>query len=362
MQSLDTARAWKAVLDRDGRFDGKFVYAVTSTRVYCRPSCPSRRPAQDRVTFFDSSGAAEGAGFRACRRCRPESDVAPAMEQRIDQARRYLDEHYDEPLTLGRLAGEIGISPTYLQRTFKAIVGLSPKEYRDMRRMDHFKTRLKGGDTVTNATYEAGFGSPSRLYERVPTDLGMTPSVFQAGGMGVTIRFATKATMVGRMLVAVTERGIVAVRFGDSDTALVASLRRDYPGATLCRDVAGLQNTITAILRPLIEKGGAARLPLDLNGSAFQHRVWKALQRIPRGATRSYRNVARAIGQPAAVRAVARACATNPIAVTIPCHRVIREDGHLGGYRWGLQRKRRLLAVEQASSLTQATRAARGHT
>jgi AraC family transcriptional regulator of adaptative response/methylated-DNA-[protein]-cysteine methyltransferase len=302
------------------------------------------------VTFFDSSGSAEGAGFRACRRCRPESDGATAVEQRIDQARRYLDEHYDESLTLRHLAGAIGLSPTYLQRTFKTIVGLSPKEYLDRRRMEHFKTSLKRGDTVTNATYEAGFSSSSRVYARANSDLGMTPSVFQSGGTGMTLRFTTAPTLIGRMLVAVTERGIATVRLGDTDASLVASLQQDYPKAMLRRDAHGLKTYVSGMLQSLTENAHVYRLPLDLYGTAFQRRVWKALQRIPRGTTRSYREVARAIGRPRAARAVARACATNPIAVTIPCHRVIREDGHLGGYRWGLARKKRLLALEQASA------------
>ena len=350
MPSLKTERAWEAVLERDRRFDGQFVYGVASTKVYCRPSCPSRRPSRDQVTFFDSSRLAETAGFRACRRCRPESAEGPETERRIEQARRYLDEHYDEPVTLQQLAGEIGISPYYLQRAFKRLVGSSPKEYRDMRRMEHFKISLKRGDTVTNATYEAGFGSSSRVYERANSDLGMTPSVFQAGGLGTTISFTTKATVVGRMLVAVTKRGIVTVRLGNSEASLVASLRQDYPMATLRRDAVGLQRYIAGILSCLTANGDAIRLPLDLNASAFQRRVWRALQRIPCGSTRSYREVARAMGQPAAARAVARACATNPIAVVIPCHRVIREDGCLGGYRWGLQRKHRLLALEQKAT------------
>ena len=350
MSTLNPERAWKGVLERDRRFDGQFVYGVASTKVYCRPSCPSRRPSRYQVTFFDSSRLAETAGFRACRRCRPGSAEGPETEKRIGQARRYLDKHYDESVTLQQLAGEIGMSPYYVQRAFKRLVGVSPKEYRDMRRMEHFKTSLKRGETVTNATYEAGFGSSSRVYERANSDLGMTPSVFQAGGLGTTISFTTKATVVGHMLVAVTKRGIVTVRFGNNEASLVASFRRDYPMATLRRDTVRLERYITGIFRCLTANGDGGRLPLDLNATAFQRRVWKALQRIPCGSTRSYRDVARAIGQPAATRAVARACATNPIAVAIPCHRVIREDGRLGGYRWGLERKHRLLALEQEST------------
>jgi AraC family transcriptional regulator of adaptative response/methylated-DNA-[protein]-cysteine methyltransferase len=241
------------------------------------------------------------------------------------------------------------MSPYYLQRVFKRLVGSSPKEYRDVRRMERFKTSLKRGETVTNATYEAGFGSSSRVYERANSDLGMTPSVFQAGGLGTTIGFTTKATVVGHMLVAVTKRGIVTVRFGNSEASLVASLRQDYPRATLRRETNGLRRYVSGVLQCLAGQGNACQLPFDLNASVFQRRVWKALQQIPYGKTRSYRDVARTIGQPAAARAEARACATNPIAVAIPCHRVVREDGRLGGYRWGIQRKKRLLALERES-------------
>jgi AraC family transcriptional regulator of adaptative response/methylated-DNA-[protein]-cysteine methyltransferase len=349
MQSLDTARVWKAVLDRDRRFDGTFVYAVSSTGVYCRPSCPSRRPVRNRVTFFDSYRSAEGAGFRACRRCRPDSDARSSTEQHIELARRYLDEHYDEPLTLRRLAGQIGISSTYLQRTFKALVGLSPKEYCDMQRMERFKTSLKRGATVTQATYDAGFGSSSRVYARVNGDLGMTPSVFRSGGSGVTLRYTTAPTVIGRMLVAVTERGLASVRLGDTDASLVSSLHKDYPKALLRRDPKGLKRYVSGMLQYLTGEDHIDRLPLDLNGTAFQRRVWEALQSIPSGKTQSYREVAQAIGQPMATRAVARACATNPIALAIPCHRVVRQDGRMGGYRWGLQRKRRLLALERSN-------------
>jgi AraC family transcriptional regulator of adaptative response/methylated-DNA-[protein]-cysteine methyltransferase len=239
------------------------------------------------------------------------------------------------------------MSPFYLQRTFAQLVGLSPKEYQDARRMVRFKLSLKRGDTVTGATYEAGFGSSSRLYERVNADLGMTPSIYQAGGTGVTLRFTIAPTVVGHMLVAITERGIATVRFGDTAVALVESLQHDYPKAILYRDTTGLKKHVRAILQYFTGEIGANLLPLDLKATAFQHKVWKALQRIPRGSTRSYREIARTIGQPTAARAVARACASNPIAVVIPCHRVVRGDGYLAGYRWGLERKRRLLVLER---------------
>lgn len=347
MPSVNAAHAWEAVLKHARRCDGTFVYGVASTGVYCRPSCPSRRPARRHVTFFDSPRLAEAAGFRSCLRCRPQSPHGSETEQRVERARRYLDEHFDEPVTLRLLATDIGMSPYYLQRTFTQLVGLSPKEYRDARRVERFAASLKRGATVTSATYEAGFGSSSRLYARVNSALGMTPSAFQSGGTGVTLRFTIAPTVVGHMLVAITERGIATVRFGNTEAALAASLRHDYPKANLHRNTNGLQKHVRAILQCLTGNAAVDRFSLDVKATAFQRKVWKALQQIPRGTTRSYREIARAIGQPTAARAVARACASNPIAVAIPCHRVVRGDGHLAGYRWGLQRKKRLLALER---------------
>lgn len=347
MPSISVDPAWRAVLNRDRRCDGRFVYAVSSTRVYCRPSCPSRRPTRNHVTFFDSASLAEVAGYRACLRCRPQSVTGSEAEERVERARRYLDDHADEPITLRRLAAHVGLSPFHLQRAFANRVGLSPKAYQSVKRMERFTTSLKRGETVTNATYEAGFGSSSRLYARVHEDLGMTPSVFRSGGMGVTLRYTTVPTVVGRMLVAVTERGIAAVSIGETEAALVASLRSDYPKAVLRRDRKGLEQPVSRLLQCLNGSVSMDCLPLDLKATAFQCKVWQALQQIPRGQTRSYQQIARAIGQPTAARAVARACAGNPVAVAIPCHRVVRGDGQLAGYRWGLERKQRLLALER---------------
>lgn len=347
MSSVNADHAWVAVLSRDRRCDGRFVYAVSSTRVYCRPSCPSRRPTRNHVTFFDSVQRAEAAGYRACRRCRPQSPAGSEAEERVERARRYLDEHTDEPIRLRRLAAQVGLSPFHLQRTFTKLVGLSPKAYQDAKRMERFTASLKRGETVTNATYEAGFGSSSRLYARVNEDLGMTPSAFRSGGRGVTLRYTTVPTAVGRMLVAVTERGIAAVSLGDTEAALVTSLHNDYPKAVLRRDTKGLEKHVHRFLKCLNGSADMNHLPLDVKATAFQRKVWQALQQIPRGQTRSYQEIARAIGQPTAARAVARACARNPVAVAIPCHRVVRGDGHLAGYRWGLERKQRLLALER---------------
>jgi AraC family transcriptional regulator of adaptative response/methylated-DNA-[protein]-cysteine methyltransferase len=347
MPSVNAEHAWEAVLSRDRRCDGRFVYAVSSTRVYCRPSCPSRCPTRKHVTFFDSPHLAESAGYRACLRCRPQSPAGSEAEERVERSQRYLDEHTDEPITLRRLAAQVGLSPFHLQRTFTRMVGLSPKAYQGAKRMERFTASLKRGETVTNATYEAGFGSSSRLYARVNEDFGMTPSAFRSGGMGVTLRYITVPTAVGRMLVAVTERGIAAVSLGDTEAALVTSLHNDYPKAVLRRDTKGLEKHVYGLLKCLNGSEVGNHLLLDVKATAFQRKVWQALQQIPRGQTRSYQEIARAIGQPTAVRAVARACASNPVAVAIPCHRIVRRDGHLAGYRWGLQRKKRLLVLER---------------
>ena len=347
MPLVNAAHAWEVVLNRDRRGDGRFVYAVSSTRVYCRPSCPSRRPTRNHVMFFDSPQLAESAGYRACLRCRPQSVAGSEAEERVERARRYLDDHADEPITLRRLAAHVGLSPFHLQRTFTRVVGLSPKAYQDAKRMERFTASLKRGETITTATYEAGFGSSSRLYARVHETLGMTPSAFRSGGMRVTLRYTTVPTVVGRMLVAVTERGIAAVSLGETEAALVASLRSDYPKAVFRRDRKGLELPVSCLLQCLNGSAAIGRLPLDVTATVFQRKVWQALQQIPRGQTRSYQQIARAIGQPTAARAVARACAGNPVAVAIPCHRVVRGNGNLAGYRWGLERKQRLLALER---------------
>lgn len=347
MMSVNADHAWEVVLNRDRHGDGRFVYAVSSTGVYCRPSCPSRRPARRHVTFFNSPQLAESAGYRACLRCVPQSLHGSKTEERVEQARCYLDGHADESVTLRRLAAQVGVSPFHLQRAFTRVVGLSPKAYQGAKRMARFAASLKRGETVTNGTYDAGFGSSSRLYARVHEDLGMTPSAFRSGGRGVTLRYTTVVTAVGRMLVAMTGRGIVTVSFGDTAAALVTSLHHDYPKAALRRDPKGLAKHIHCILKCLNGSAAVGRLPLDVKATTFQRKVWQALQQIPHGQTRSYQELARAIGQPTAARAVARACAGNPVAIAIPCHRVVRSDGRLAGYRWGVERKHRLLALER---------------
>jgi len=345
LSSTDDPR-WTAVQDRDSAADGRFVYAVASTRIYCRPSCPSRRPHRRQVQFFATPALAEAEGYRACRRCRPRELETDAV-RRVRAAQRYLEQHLDETVTLERLGAAVGMSPYHLQRTFKRLTGATPRAYAGARRMERMKTRLKEGDSVTRATYDAGYSSPSRVYDHSRSRLGMTPGTYRNGGRGVRIRFTTVATALGAALVAATECGLCAVTLGDDAGALEAALRREYPAAMVERRDSELRGWAGAVVAR-IAGDEAERLPLDVRGTAFQSRVWEALQRIPRGATRSYAEIARDLGQPSAARAVARACATNRLAVVIPCHRVVREDGGLGGYRWGVERKRELLRAEKA--------------
>jgi AraC family transcriptional regulator of adaptative response/methylated-DNA-[protein]-cysteine methyltransferase len=348
--ALDPEQAWAAVVARDARLDGRFVFAVSSTGIYCRPSCAARRPARQRVEFFVTPRAAEAAGYRACRRCHPAGDGPESLAARLERARLFLDDHLDETVSLARLGREVGLSPYHLQRSFKRRLGLTPREYVESSRMRAVKTRLKKGDTVTQATFEAGFGAGSRLYERADAHLGMTPGTFRRGGRGMHIRYTITASPFGPLLVAVTERGLAGVMLGDSEPGLAASLAAEYPAAVLERDCDGLESWVGAVLGAIA--GDPAHpdltdLPLDLRGTAFEMRVWKALREIPRGATRTYGEIAAALGQPTAARAVARACATNRLAVVVPCHRVVQAGGGLGGYRWGVEKKRRLLAAER---------------
>ena len=343
-ENPDPETAWAAVLERDGRFDGRFVYAVESTGVYCRPTCPSRRPRRSNVRFFAVPGEAERAGFRPCRRCRPGEASRQAEAVRL--ACGYLESHLDEAPTLNDLAREVGMSPWHLHRTFKAALGLSPREYAARLRAGRFKDEVRGGESVAGATYGAGYGSSSRLYEKAGENLGMTPGAYRRGGRGMQIRYTVADSPFGRLLVAATDKGICAVSVGDGDGPLEAELRREYPNAGIERDDAALRPWLDAVLPALEGKAGAGELPLDLQATAFQWRVWRALQEIPRGETRSYGEVAAALGRPGAARAVAQACASNRVALVVPCHRVVRGDGDPGGYRWGAERKRRILAQE----------------
>jgi AraC family transcriptional regulator of adaptative response/methylated-DNA-[protein]-cysteine methyltransferase len=341
----DSSTAWRAVQERDRRFDGRFVYGVSSTHIFCRPSCSSRRPTKARVEFFGSAADAERAGYRACKRCKPTSDAQPPIERAVARAADFLSRHREQRVTLETLAKEVGVSAFHLQRAFKRALGVSPREYQAAQRQGVLTDRLRKGDTVSRATYEAGFGSSSRVYERSTREIGMTPATLRKGAPGERIQFAIVDSRLGRLLAAYTERGICAVRLGDDDRALERDIRAEFSQADIHRAGATIHEWITAIVQS-VDSGDARDIPLDARGTAFQWRVWKELQRIPRGTTLSYSEVAKRIGSPKAVRAVAHACATNPVALVIPCHRVVREDGTLGGYRWGLERKKELLEME----------------
>jgi len=340
------ANYWDAVAARDRAMDGVFFYAVTSTGIYCRPSCPSKRPHRENVVFFRAREAAEHAGFRPCKRCKPErTDQRDPNTRLVENVCRYIDSHPDDPVTLDALGRALGLSPFYLQRTFKALTGITPRAYADSRRLHSLKAGLRKGHSVTHSLYDAGYGSSSRLYERATAQLGMTPSRYRKQGAGVTIHYTVAPTPIGKMLLASTEQGVCSIQFGDAAATLERELHTEYPKAQIIRSDRTLGAQVNA-LRALIAGKSTAPLPLDIQATAFQRRVWQELQSIPRGATKSYSKIAADIGHPKAARAVARACATNPVAIAIPCHRVVREDGGMGGYRWGVARKERLLALE----------------
>ena len=339
---------WQAVVSKDARFDGQFVFAVSSTGVYCRPSCPSRRAHRERVSFFDLPEAAEQAGFRACLRCQPQRArvLDPQMEL-VQRVCSVLNSSDSETVRLAELASHAGVSVFHLQRTFKRVMGISPRQYLAARRFGNFKALVRKGDSVTTALYESGFNSSSRLYEYASEELGMTPATYSRGGRGVNINYTITDSSMGRLLVAMTERGVCAVRMGDADVELEKDLREEFPHAEIKRDDSALREQVQKILNHLDNNEPRLDLPLDIRATAFQRQVWEKLRAIPYGQTVSYGDVAKALGKPGAVRAVGRACATNPVALVIPCHRVVREDQSLGGYRWGLERKKKLLAKEK---------------
>lgn len=345
--SPDDSTRWGAVLERNPAADGRFVYAVASTRVYCRPSCPSRRPHRRQVRFYPSSSAAEAAGYRACRRCHPREADPPAT-RRVKAAQSYLETHLQETITLERLGQAVGMSPYHLLRTFKRVTGTTPRKFVEARRMEQMKSSLKEGRSVTRAMFEAGYSSISRAYQQTSARMGMTPAEYRRGGKDVSIRYTIHHTDLGVLLVAATGKGLCDVALGDSPAPLEEALQREYPAAQVTRCDGELREWTRAVVERLAGTADAP-LPLDVPGTAFQRRVWDALLRIPRGSTRSYSEIARAVGQPSAARAVARACAGNRVAVVVPCHRVVREDGGLGGYRWGIERKRALLERERSS-------------
>lgn len=349
--TLDSDDAkWQAVLARESRFDGQFVFAVSSTGIYCRPSCPARRPKRENVSFFQLPDASERAGFRACRRCHPRSESAEDSRMKMTrEVCRIIDGNEGESVTLSALSERVGVSSFHLQRAFKSIMGISPKDYAETCRVNKFKHDVRRGEAITNAMYDAGFGSSSRLYEGAAAQLGMTPATYGKGGRGMSIDYATAESPLGRLLVAATSKGVCSVMLGDDDASLKADLLGEFPEAEIRHDEKPLRSSLRAIVEHLKNKSPHVDLPLDIRATAFQRQVWEQLRAIPYGETYSYSEVAKAIGQDKAVRAVARACATNPVALVIPCHRVIREDKSLGGYRWGLERKRKLLQAEKES-------------
>jgi AraC family transcriptional regulator of adaptative response/methylated-DNA-[protein]-cysteine methyltransferase len=338
---------WHAVQDRDSHFDGVFVYAVRSTGIYCRPSCPSRKPAREQVVFFPIPELAETEGFRPCKRCEPHHAAAPDPQaEMVRETCRLLRESPEPPPTLSQLGRQVGCSPYHLQRVFKRIMGLTPRQYADARRWKNLKANLKNGHSVTHALYEAGYGSSSRLYESASSQLGMTPGTYRRGGAGLSITYTVQTSPLGRVLIAATQRGVCTVSLGDHEEDLEGQLRGEFPQAEIKRDDEALGKWAHDVVEHLANRIPGSDVPLDIRATAFQRLVWEELQHIPPGDTRSYSQIARAIGRPTAARAVAQACSKNPVAVIIPCHRVLREDGGLGGYRWGVARKQALLSQE----------------
>jgi AraC family transcriptional regulator of adaptative response/methylated-DNA-[protein]-cysteine methyltransferase len=341
------ARYWKLTLARDARADGAFFFAVRSTHIYCRPSCPARRPLRVNTLFFATRREAEQEGFRPCRRCKPNQ--IPAALQIVQRAANVLESDLDRPVNVGSLARMLGVSVDVLRRAFLQQTGLSPKELAAALRLRKFKTLLRGGKSISDALYQTGYGSVSRVYERSDSQLGMTPGTYQKGGKGMRIHYTTVKSSLGGVLVASTERGVSAVYLGDSAAKLVAELRQEYPQAEIAMEKGASSEWVGEIVARVEGKAPSRDLPLDLQATAFQRRVWQELQKIPRGTTKTYGQIARSLGKPSAIRAVARACATNPVSIVVPCHRVVRADGNLAGYRWGLSRKQRLLERERVN-------------
>lgn len=341
------AERWEALRRRDPAADGHFVYAVRSTGVYCRPSCAARPARPENVAFYATNAEAKKAGFRPCKRCRPDG---PSQNDRraeaVACACRLIEEAEEAP-PLEELATAAGMSPHHFHRIFKQVTGVTPRAYVQANRAARVAGALQQAGSVTEAIYEAGYGSSGRFYETAGARLGMTPTSYRKGGVGETIRFAVGVCSLGSILVAATERGVCAILLGDDPDLLLRDLQDRFPKAELIGGDAAFEATVAQVVGFVEAPGTGLDLPLDIGGTAFQQRVWQALRAIPAGRTTSYAEVAGAIGEPAAVRAVARACGANPIAVAIPCHRVVRSDGGLSGYRWGVERKRDLLDRER---------------
>jgi AraC family transcriptional regulator of adaptative response/methylated-DNA-[protein]-cysteine methyltransferase len=337
---------WARVVERDAGADGQFFYSVRTTGVYCRPSCASRRARPENVAFHATRADAEKAGFRPCKRCRPdEPSLAERHAATVTQACRMI-EASDELPTLAALARPSGLSAFHFHRVFKAVTGVTPRQYAAAQRASRVQGELRRGKAVTAAMYDAGYGSSGRFYEQSPDVLGITPSAYRAGGVDATIRFAVGECSLGSILVAKSERGVCAILLGDDPDALVRDLQDRFPKATLVGGDAQFERLVARVVAFIERPGKGLDLPLDVRGTAFQQRVWQALRGIPAGGTATYAEIARRIGAPESTRAVAQACAANPLAVAIPCHRVVRSDGGLSGYRWGVERKRTLLQRE----------------
>ena len=348
---FDFEAAWQQVLGRDTSVDGRFVYGVRSTGIYCRPGCPSRRPARNNVRFFTTCNEAEAAGFRACLRCEPTRQSARTDPQAepVQRAAQILRERAGETISLNLLAQSVGLSRFSLLRGFQRVLGVTPSEFVRAQRRERFRSEIhKPSASVTDAVYAAGFGSSSRLYEKATSALGMLPSVMKVHGAGETIRWTMAESPLGPILVAATDRGLCSVLFAASDGEAETELKARFAKASLRRDDTGLGEVVRAVLSQMTESPTAASLPFDVRATSFQHRVWEALREIPRGETRTYSQIAQAIGAPKAVRAVGSACGANPLAVVVPCHRAVGADGQLTGYRWGLDRKRKLLEIERS--------------
>ena len=340
---------WRAVESKNREFDGAFYFGVKTTGIFCRPSCSSRPPKRQNVTFFITPVEAENAGFRACLRCKPKNEYEPgAGAVLIQKAFELLRSDEIEIPTIDELGTQLEVSTGYLQKTFKVVLGLSPKEVMDMMRMENFKENVRETD-VTTSLYDSGFGSSRSLYEKAGQSLGMTPATYKKGGKNMKIDYTIVGSRLGLLMVAATEKGICSVSFGDDEAGLTHELEKEFFAAKIENNDAHLKESVTAILKSLDGEKAILSLPLDLHTSAFQMRVWAELRKIPRGETRSYGQIAASLGTPKSFRAVARACATNPVALVNPCHRVIAADGKLSGYKWGIERKKQLLDSEKTT-------------
>ncbi len=342
---METEIFWKAIQKSDARFNGAFVYGVNSTHIYCKPSCASKLPKRENVEFFEDFNKAERKGFRACLRCCPKSEKADPQIESVLRAVDILAS--GEQISLENLSAELNLSAAHLQKVFKEIIGVSPKKFAEIKRLEQFKNEVRKGSDVTSAMYDAGFGSSSRLYENVSAKLGMTPKTYAKKGENMRIDYTITECSLGKLLVARTEKGVCAVAFGDDEPTLAENFFNEYKNAEISANRKNLKDFVRAVIANLEGKNKSLDLPLDLQGSAFQMRVWDALRKIPYGETVSYSDIAEKIGNNNAVRAVATACASNRTALVVPCHRVVGKNGNLSGYRWGIERKQKLLEKER---------------